>query len=263
MIEHAAIALSSRALIEVRGPDWRAFLQGLLSNDVEALPVGEARFAGLLTPQGRLLYDLFVVAREDGAWLDVQAAWRDALVQRLMIYRLRARVEIRPLDLPVAAALSQPCGDVCVLDPRLSELGWRAYGVQGGQAEPVYDLHRLSFGVPGPADWGTDKTYPIEANFDLLGGINFHKGCFVGQETTSRMHRRGAVKSRMIPITFDGVAPAPGSEILNGDLRSGEVLSGQYGRAMASLRLDRMAGDLTVDGRAVRADPPGWMPLQG
>ncbi len=89
----SAIALNSRNLVEVRGPDWRSFLQNLLTHDVESLPVGEARFTALLTPQGRLLHDLFVVARQDGAWLDVEAAWRDALVQRLTMYRLRAKVE--------------------------------------------------------------------------------------------------------------------------------------------------------------------------
>jgi folate-binding protein YgfZ len=116
--------------------------------------------------------------------------------------------------------------------------------------EHAYDAHRLAVGVPGPADWGTDKTYPIEANFDLLNGIDFKKGCFVGQETTSRMKRRGTIKSRMLPIAFDGPPPAFGSEVLAGELRAGEVLSGRDGRAMALLRLDRIEGaDLTADGR--------------
>jgi folate-binding protein YgfZ len=113
--------------------------------------------------------------------------------------------------------------------------------------------------VPGPADWGADKTYPIEANFDLLDGIDFKKGCFVGQETTSRMKRRGQVKSRMLPIVFDGPPPPPGAEVLAGELRAGEVLSGGDGRAMAALRLDRIGGgNLTVDGRPVRVERPAW-----
>ena len=115
--------------------------------------------------------------------------------------------------------------------------------------------------MPGPADWLSDKTYPIEANFDLLNGIDFKKGCFVGQETTSRMKRRGTIKTRMLPIVFDGPAPAFGAEILAGELRAGEVLSGHDGRAMAALRLDRIeAGGLTVDGRPVSVDWPDWMP---
>jgi len=121
--------------------------------------------------------------------------------------------------------------------------------------------HRLQLGVPDPArDCVSDKTYPIEANFDLLGGIDFKKGCFVGQETTSRMHRRGTLKTRMAPITFDGPPPPFGAEVLAGELRAGQVLSGAKGRAMALLRLDRVAGaDLSVEGRPVRAEPPPWM----
>lgn len=252
--------LSHRALVEVRGPDWRPLLQNLLTHDVESLAVGEARFAALLTPQGRLLYDLFVIAREDAAWLDVEADWRDGLMARLALYRLRAKVEITALDLPVSALPAPPAQGVWVRDPRLPALGLRGYGVEASGDEDAYDAHRLALGAPGPADWGTDKTYPIEADFDLLGGINFHKGCFIGQETTSRMHRRGTVKSRMAPITFQGPPPPHGAEILAGALRAGEVLSGRPGRAMALVRLDRIEGAaLTVDGRPVVVETPAWM----
>ena len=114
--------------------------------------------------------------------------------------------------------------------------------------------------MPGPADWGSEAAYPIEADFDLLGGVDFKKGCFVGQETTSRMKRRGQIKTRMLPIRFDGPAPAHGSEVLAGTLRAGHVLSGRDGAAMALLRLDRIEdAELTVDDRPVRAERPGWM----
>jgi folate-binding protein YgfZ len=126
--------------------------------------------------------------------------------------------------------------------------------------ESARDAAKLALGVPGPADWGSDRTYPIEANFDLLNGIDFKKGCFVGQETTSRMKRRGQIKTRILPIVFDGPPPAAGTEVLAGERRAGEVLSGQPGRAFALLRLDRALGaDLTVDGRPARADVPDWM----
>ena len=259
--------LPSRALIALSGPDWRGFLQGLITQDVETLGPGEARFAGLLTPQGRLLWDLFVVGRQDGAWLDVEAADRDAIVQRLAMYRLRAKVEISPDPSPVAAlfplALSPQGGEGYVRDPRLGALGWRGYGASGPASAQVaddaaYEAHRLALGVPGPADWGSETTYPIEANFDLLGGIDFKKGCFVGQETTSRMKRRGQVKSRMLPIAFEGAAPAPGAEVLAGALRAGEVRSGIDGRAIALVRLDRISGPLTVEGRSVRVERPAW-----
>jgi hypothetical protein len=281
--------LPSRALIAVSGEAWRDFLQNLLSQSVEDLASGEARFGGLLTPQGRLLWDMFIVGREDGCWLDVAAEHRAAVVQRLMIYRLRAKVEIGASDVAVSAlfqtAHSREGGNRSgalaaadsawapafaglsgewVRDPRLPELGWRGYGAEApARATPAdeaaYDAHRLALGVPGPEDWGSDRTYPIEADFDLLNGIDFQKGCFVGQETTSRMKRRGTLKNRMLPIVFDGAAPAHGAEILAGTLRAGEVLSGIDGRAMALVRLDRVEGaELTVDGRPVRVERPGW-----
>ncbi|PIB95563.1 folate-binding protein YgfZ [Caulobacter sp. X] len=254
--------LSSRAVIAVSGPDWRSFLQGLLTQDVETLAPGELRFAGLLTPQGKLLFDLFVAGTEDGALIDVQADQRDALLQRLSMYRLRAKVTLEASDRPVLAVFGgQITGDGLYADPRLPALGARAYDDRPANAdEEAYEAHRLALGVPGPADWGQERTYPIEANFDLLAGIDFKKGCFVGQETTSRMKRRGTIKTRMLPITFDGPPPAFGAEVLAGELRAGEVLAGRDGRAMALLRLDRIDGaDLTVEGRPVRVERPDWL----
>ena len=254
-------ALTSRALIAVSGEDWRSFLQGLLTQDVETLASGEARFGALLNPQGRLLFDLFVIGRDDGAWIDVEATHRDALIMRLTMYRLRAKVQIAADDTPVFAAFGADPGAGWITDPRLAALGWRGYGVVAAPnaTEADYDAHRLALGVPGPADWGVEKTYPIEANFDLLNGIDFHKGCFVGQETTSRMKRRGTIKNRMLPLDFDGPPPAFGAEVLKGELRAGEVLSGRDGSVMALLRVDRLDGDLTVDGRPVRLRKPAWM----
>jgi folate-binding protein YgfZ len=259
--------LPSRALVRVAGPDWRVFLQGLISNDVESLGAGAIRFAGLLTPQGRLLFDLFVIGGQEGCLLDVHAARRDDLVQRLLIYRLRARIEIAAAPGRVAALwniASAPPG--WSPDPRLVELGFRGVDLeppQGAQAldEAAYDAFRLGLGAPDPArDAQPDKTYPIEADFDLLNGIDFKKGCFVGQETTSRMKRRGGVRSRMLPIAFEGEAPPFGAEVMAGSLRAGEVLSGGDGRAMALLRLDRIEGaELTVQGRPVKVLKPVWL----
>jgi folate-binding protein YgfZ len=255
--------LASRALIAVAGADWRGFLQGLLTQDVETLAPGEARFAALLTPQGRLLYDLFLIGREDGCWLDCQAGARAALLQRLTIYRLRAKVSLELDTTPVFAAWdAPPAGNGWIADPRLPELGWRGYGLaeapNAGEAD--YEAHRLAVGAPGPADWGEDASYPLEADFDLLNGVDFRKGCFVGQETTSRMKRRGVIKSRMLPISFEGAAPPAGAEILAGTLRAGQVLSGGDGRAMALLRLDRIEGAaLEVEGRPCRVETPDWM----
>jgi len=262
--------LPDRALLRVSGPDWRSFLQGLITQDVETLAPGELRFAALLTPQGRLLYDLFLFGEADGALLDVDADARDALKARLSIYRLRAKVSIEAVDGGIYALWGgERPPPPWAHDPRLEALGWRAAGALApppGAVEieaEAYHVHRLALGVPDPArDAPADRTYPIEANFDLLNGIDFRKGCFVGQETTSRMKRRGTVRTRMAPIAFDGPPPPAGSEILAGELRAGETLTGAAGRVMAVLRLDRLsAGPLTVEGRPVRAMLPDWLPM--
>lgn len=260
--------LDSRALIRITGPDWRTFLQGLLSNDVERLGPGEMRFAALLTPQGRLLFDMFVIKAGDGCRLDVQAAQREALLQRLTLYRLRAKVDIAAGDGRVCALWDAKApAPGWIADPRLAALGWRGVDLAPPDGacvldEAAYDAFRLELGAPDPArDCHPDKTYPIEADFDLLNGIDFKKGCYVGQETTSRMKRRGGIRSRMLPIVYEGPAPAFGAEVLAGDLRAGEVLSGRDGRAIALLRLDRIAGaTLSVDGRPVQVALPAWIP---
>jgi tRNA-modifying protein YgfZ len=283
--------LESRALLEVRGPDWRPFLQGLLTQDVLTLEPGDLRFGALLAPQGRLLFDLFIWGRdEDGCVLETARERRDALIQRLLMYRLRAKIEVVPMGSEVAALWSCASRQMAAaeeavtdevsrsagvsarftadwrLDPRLPQLGWRAIAAgvpQGSQiaGEAAYAAHRLSLGVPDPArDAQPDKTYPIEANFDLLNGVDFKKGCFVGQETTSRMKRRGQIKSRMLPLRFDGAPPPFGAEVLAGELRAGEVLTGCNDAAMALLRLDRIAdARLGVDGRPVHPWRPSWM----
>ncbi|HEY3890123.1 MAG TPA: folate-binding protein [Caulobacteraceae bacterium] len=262
-----AAELKSRSLVAVIGPDWRDFLQGLLSQDVETLQPGELRFGALLTPQGKLLFDLFILGGDDGCWLDVAADRREALIQRLTIYKLRAKVEIVAVEAPIWA-LWGGASPGWPADPRLPALGWRGYGLETPAAdltdEAAYDAMRLALGVPDPArDFPPETAYPIEANFDLLNGIDFQKGCFVGQETTSRMKRRGAIKSRMLPIDFDGPAPGFGAEVLAGTLRAGEVHTGVGGRAMALLRLDRIEGaSLTVDDRPVTVETPAYFDIK-
>ncbi|MGV9008703.1 CAF17-like 4Fe-4S cluster assembly/insertion protein YgfZ [Brevundimonas sp.] len=253
--------LDSRALIRVSGPDARPFLHNLLTQDVETLAEGALRFGALLSPPGRLLFDLFLWGTDDGVVLDVAADRRDALIQRLSMYRLRSNVQIAALDEPVFAAWDGEAA-VFVADPRLAALGDRAWGldVEATTSEDDYRAHGLRHGVPDPAlDTVQDKTWPIEANFDLLNGIDFHKGCFIGQETASRMHRRGTIKNRMMGLTFDGPPPAFGAEVLNGSLRAGEVMGGHDGAAIALLRIDRLEGSLSVDGRSVVAHWPDYL----
>lgn len=253
--------LDSRALIRVSGPDARPFLHNLLTQDVETLAPGDLRFGALLSAPGRLLFDLFLWGEGDAVVLDVAAAKRDVLMQRLTMYRLRAKVEITADERPVFACWPG-VADGFLADPRTPLLGGRSLGGDHPTTadEADWHRHRLAVGVPETTwDAGDDKAYAIEADFDLLNGIDFAKGCFVGQETTSRMKRRGTIKNRMMPLDFDGPPPAPGAEVLNGERRAGEVLGGVDGSAMALLRLDRLDGDLTVDGRAVRVRRPAWM----
>lgn len=262
--------LTSRALVAVSGPDARPWLDNLLSNAVEDLEPGGIRAALLLTPQGKFLFDLFAIAPgadapRDILLLDVQANRREDLIRRLTMYRLRSKVQVEPVDGAVWAAWGSDPGEGWLVDPRLPELGWRGYGreAQDDAGEDAYDAHRLALGAPDPArDCEPDKTFPLEADYDLLNAIDFHKGCYVGQETTSRMKRRSAVKTRMVPIVFDGPAPAPGTPVeTQGGLRAGEVLSGRGGRALALLRLDRaVSGPLVCQGRPVTLDIPAWWP---
>lgn len=250
--------LNSRALVRVTGPDAIPFLHNLLTQDVETLKPGELRFGALLTPQGRLAFDLFLWGLDDGVLLDVAAPKRDALIQRLGLYRLRADVAVTADDAGVFVRWPETAPGF-VPDPRSALLGGRAHGDHAATAtEADWQAHRLSVGVPDPVLDMAETTYPIEANFDLLNGIDFQKGCFIGQETTSRMKRRGTVKSRILPLIFDGPAPSPGTEVLKGDLRAGEVLSGGEGAALALLRLDRLDAPLTADDRPVTPRLPAW-----
>ncbi len=260
-------SLTSRAVIAISGPDWRGYLQGLVTQDVETLAPGEIRFGALLTPQGRLLFDLFLVGTADGCLIDCAAQHRTALLQRLRMYRLRAKVELMEAETAVAALWGLATApEDWGADPRAAGLGFRGYGAIAPNEvtvvdEAAYEAHRFALGLPGPTDWGHDKSYPIEANFDLLGGIDFRKGCFVGQETTSRMKRRGTIKSRMAPIAFEGAPPEPGSPVMAGELRAGQVMAGIENGAIALLRLDRLGeGALALgDGRPCRVIWPAWM----
>jgi folate-binding protein YgfZ len=280
------VVLADRRLIQVAGPDWRSFLQALITQDVEALAPGALAYGALLTPQGRLLFDMFIWAQDGGAFLDVAAQGCEALIARLSMYRLRAKVTIGAHDGDVFALFPGPTlgaatdsRDGWRADPRLPALGWRAIGARPpqGVASPAgldaYHAHRIALGVPDLVQDGlSDKTYAVEADLDLLNGVDFAKGCFVGQETTSRMKRRGQVKTRLCTLHFDGPAPSKGAEVLctepldageqaaAGVLRAGEVLSGCEGYALALMRLDRAVGrNLSIDGRPVRLEPADWL----
>jgi hypothetical protein len=258
--------LISRALIKVSGPDGKNFLQGLLSRDVATLAAG-LRFAALLSAQGKILFDLILAGEPDGVLLDCEATRAQELIAKLKVYRLRAKVEIaREPDLAVFAvfgvpSLSAEMGSDTIraaTDPRLCALGMRHYGpaaqirehlLAAGlteRPEAEYSAHRLALGVPeGAAELGIEKLFLLEANAEELNGVDFQKGCYVGQELTSRMKRKTELKKRLLPLLMRDEAQSAGnwtgSAVTAGEELLGHVIGGTARTAFALLRLDRLA----------------------
>ena len=191
--------LTDRAVVRLAGDDVRGFLQGLVTNDVAAaLPI----WAGLLTPQGKALFDFLVWADDDALLLDCEAAQADALVRKLKLYRLRRAVEIAVVP-DLAVHWSRGGGDG-VPDPRDARLGHR-WIAPPDEAATGWHAHRLSLGiVEGIADLGSDATLWLEANAREQHGVSFTKGCYVGQENTARMHHRGKVNRRLAVVRTEG-----------------------------------------------------------
>ena len=261
-MSHVSTVLPDRALIRISGADASDWLQGLVTQTVPATGSSTLAHSAFLTPQGRVLGEMFIAATDDALVLDVDAAFRDTLIPRLTLYKLRARVEISAMDGVVTAGWGGPAPAGAFVDPRLATLGWRALtpvAGPGGASPWDYVRHRRALGVAEiAADGLIDRIYAVEANLDLLNGVDFHKGCFIGQETTSRMYRRGGAKSRILPFTGPAGAE-PGDEILFGELRAGEVIACEEGRGLALMRLDRSEGALTVRGQRLALSPPPWM----
>jgi folate-binding protein YgfZ len=198
-----ATMLADRALIRIAGEDARGFLQGLVTQDVATLDAAAPRWAGLLTPQGKALFDFLLWADGDAVLIDCEADIAEALARRLAIYRLRRPITIERTG---GAVHWSQGGDAGVPDPRLPELG-RRWLAAPGEATSGWHAHRLSLGVTeGLAELGSDKTLWLEANARELGGVSFTKGCYVGQENTARMHHRAKVNRRLVvaPIAEPG-----------------------------------------------------------
>ncbi|MBM3929629.1 MAG: folate-binding protein [Sphingomonadales bacterium] len=190
--------LADRSVLRIAGDDPRGFLQGLVTQDVSAVTPAAPRWSGLLTPQGKALFDFILWDGGDGNILiDCEASQRDALARRLTLYRLRRPIEISPLDIGVHWAAGGGDG---TFDPRLPELGRRWLADKGPvDASGAWRAHRLSLGVTeGVAELGSDATLWLECNARELGGVSFTKGCYVGQENTARMHHRLKVNRRLV-----------------------------------------------------------------
>lgn len=259
-IDFRAGRLTGRAVLAAQGPDAAHFLHNLLTADIEHLGAGAASWAALLSPQGKILFDMLVLKGVDGFLIDCAASQRADLMKRLTLYKLRAKVEIAPRD-DLAVSVSPTPLPGGYADPRTDAIGWRAMGEAAGEAEG-YDAARIALGLPdSEADIGSGAFFPHEANMDQLGGVNFKKGCYIGQEVVSRMEHRGTARSRILPVTLDGASPGKGTEIRAGEKQIGTLLSSSGQTALALIRLDRLAeaqAPLVADGATLHVLKPRW-----
>lgn len=262
-------SLPGRAVISVTGADSRSFLQRVITRGPDGLAEDRALFSALLTPQGKVLADFILFDDGEGGMLiDAPAGEAEALVKRFTLYRLRAKAEIALRgDLAAAAAKGEGEADLAAValsrapDPRAPALGLRAVVPAGGPDTGISDYHaaRIAAGVPEfGADYGPGEVFSTDVNHDRMSGIDYKKGCFVGQEVASRMHRKGGVRKRTLRLQFEDAAPAAGAEIMAGQTPLGAVTSSAGALALALIRTDRAAkaleaGEtLTADGRAAR-----------
>lgn len=268
--------LDDRAAIAVTGPDARSFLQRLITNDVETLGPGQARYAALLSPQGKILTDFLVVALTDeaGFLLDIPTANAADLVKRLTLYRLRAKVTIedRSAALAIVAFTGASPDQPLVLrydDPRHPGLWTRGLLARTATAAQVsaaalaaFRTARIRAGVPeGGVDFAFGDTFPHDANLDHLRGVDFRKGCYVGQEVVSRVEHRGTARRRIVPAGFEGPPPAEGAEIMADGVAIGTMGGSIEGLGLALVRLDRAreaSGPVTADGVVLRLTAPAW-----
>lgn len=239
--------LDDRGIVEVEGPDARSLLHRLVTSDVAHLAVGSARYAALLSPQGKIAFDFLVVddttpGGPDRFLLDVAASQAADLAKKLTMYRLRADVRIADRSAERGVTASWPDGPG-FRDPRHPGLGTRAVGPRvpaEREARLAYEEHRIALGVPdGGRDFAYGDAFPHDANLDRLGGVDFEKGCYVGQEVVSRVHHRGTARKRIVPVTFEGRAPAAGSDITVGEIAIGTMGSSVGTRGLATVRVDR------------------------
>ena len=287
------VPLHDRGVVSVGGPEAGPFLQGLISNDIERVSDERGIYAALLTPQGKFLHDFFVLRQGDGYLLDCEGRRVGDLGGRLVAYRLRADIQLADAteDFRVVALLggkddggkfgvppgeggAAPCeGGTVMRDPRGAALGLRAvlprdvdlvFLEQAGFAKghiADYERHRIAHGAPdGSRDMEVGRATLMECGFETLNGVDFEKGCYVGQELTARTKHRGLVRRRLAPVALEGPLPPAGTPIMAGEREVGEIRSGLDDAALAVLRLERIAaaaeaGEPLIAGEA-RVIPP-------
>ena len=286
--------LENRAILKVIGEDARGFLQGLVSNDLMEASPQNTIYAALLTPQGKYLHDFFITQSGDAFLLDCEADRIDDLYKRLRLYKLGAKIDLE-LDsknsivavigdqapealgiAPLAGSTISYLNGLAFVDPRLPKMGVRMVPASETAKEELsntgfievefsdYDKLRISLGLPdGSRDMEVEKSILLEYGFEELNGVSFDKGCYTGQELTARTKHRGLVKKRLLPVTFDGSPPKPGTEIILNGKNAGEMRSAQDGMGLALIRLEALAGDedLSSGGTILRPIRPDWAVL--
>jgi folate-binding protein YgfZ len=281
-----AALLPDRGVVKVAGDDARRFLNGLATNDMDKVGPGHAIFTALLTPQGKIIVD-FIAAEagpDDGGgfFLDCPRALAAALVEKLNFYKLRAKITVEDLSQALGVmAVWDGAGlsdfGLSYADPRLFALGARTILPPDLAAEAAadlgatltdadaYDAHRIALGVPrGGMDFAYGDTFPHEADMDQLAGVDFDKGCYIGQEVVSRVEHRSSARSRILPIGYDAFAPSSGLAVMAGEKQAGTLGSTAKGRGLALLRLDRVADalesgtPLNAGGIAIHVVKPAW-----
>jgi folate-binding protein YgfZ len=281
-----AALLPDRGIVKVSGDDARRFLHGLVTANIETIAPSTARFGALLTPQGKIIVDFIIVEAEPGDgggfFLDCPRPLVETLVGKLTFYKLRAKVTVEDLSERLAVMAVWE-GDartdygLCYSDPRLPALGTRimlpAHVAETAAAElgaelvdaSAYEAHRIALAVPrGGLDFIYGDAFPHESNMDQLAGVDFAKGCFIGQEVVSRMQHRGSARTRVMAVRFDGFAPEAGLPVTAGEKTVGTMGSSAAGCGLAILRLDRAAEamaqglPLLAGGVTLRVTKPDW-----
>ncbi|MGI9352166.1 MAG: YgfZ/GcvT domain-containing protein [Rhizobiaceae bacterium] len=258
--------LKNRSLVRVAGEDAEHFLENLITCNVTGMEASDSRFGALLTPQGKILFDFFLSKSDNGYLLDINAEHSQDFIKRLMFYRLRAKVEIEALENSTVFACwdgPRPNSKTIIVDCRHPKMGYRQYFTSpDGQSGSSYASLRIENGIPeGGTDFEYGDSYPHETLMDQFGGVDFKKGCFVGQEVISRMHHRGTAKKRIVKIKSDNDLPATGATIMADEKPAGVVGSVAGSRGLGLLRLDRVAKskELVADSKQITVELQDWV----
>lgn len=231
----------TRAIYEITGGDAEHFLQGLVTNDVTKLAEGPV-YTALLTPQGKYIADFILFRRGKAIMLDVDRTLAEDLAKRLKMYKLRSDVTIEETDLKVYRGTG-PAPEGALPDPRHPELGWRLYGAEEGDDGTDFDAIRVAHCIPETGVELTPDTFILEAGFGRLNGVDFRKGCYVGQEVTARMKHKTELNKGLVPVKVDGTAPV-GTEITADGKPAGTLFTQAEGRGIAYLRFNRAKGEM-------------------